>query len=205
MFYGALNEKGRASFVMANSASDAELDIRRKLLQEKVVDVLISVSSNFFYTVTLPCTLWFLDKDKKGTEREDKVLFIDARKIFRQIDRAHRDFTDVQIEFISNIVRMYRGQGDELNNGSDELKSEAFGQNVYKDVPGLCKIVTLSEIEEQGWSLNPGRYVGVSEREEEAFDFTERLQELNDKMIVLNAKSRELEKQISKNVSEFLK
>ncbi|MDA1131406.1 MAG: class I SAM-dependent DNA methyltransferase, partial [archaeon] len=181
MFYGALNENGKAGFVMANSAADArhtELEIRRKLIQEKVVDIMISVGTNFFYTVTLPCTLWFIDKGKKNTEREDKILFIDARQIYRQIDRAHRDFTDAQIEFISNIVRMYRGQDIELNNGSNELMSNAFGEHVYKNVPGLCKVATLSEIEEQGWSLNPGRYVGVADREEDDFVFAERLEEL---------------------------
>jgi type I restriction enzyme M protein len=208
MFFGALNENGRAGFVMANAASDArstELEIRRKLIQKKAIDVMISVSSNFFYTVTLPCTLWFLDKAKKGTKREDKVLFIDARKIFRQIDRAHRDFTDLQIEFISNIVHMYRGRKVELNNGSHKLMSEFFDQNEYKDVLGLCKMATLSEIEEQGWSLNPGRYVGVPEREEKDFDFTEKLCGLNDEMMALNAESHELEQRISKNINELLK
>jgi len=207
MFYGALNQKGRAGFVMANSAADAqhtEREIRRKLIQEKAVDVMISISPNFFYTVTLPCTVWFLDKDKKGSEREDKVLFIDARNIYRQIDRAHRDFTDANIEFISNIVRMYRGQEVELNKGSDELMSEAFGQDVYNDVPGLCKVATLSEIEEQEWSLNPGRYVGVAEREEEEFDFTERLRELNDELKELNAEAHELEGRIAINISKLL-
>jgi type I restriction enzyme M protein len=113
IFYSALNEKGRAGFVMANSASDArqsELDIRKKLIQDKAVDVMIAVGSNFFLTVTLPCTLWFLDRGKKGTGREDRVLFIDARHIYRQVDRALRDFTDEQIAFIANIVRLYRDQ-----------------------------------------------------------------------------------------------
>src|SRR5207248_8442178 len=88
-FYSALNERGRAGFVMANSASDArasELDIRRKLIEAQVVDVMISISSNFFYTVTLPCTLWFFDRGKHTADRSDKVLFIDARHIYQQID-----------------------------------------------------------------------------------------------------------------------
>ncbi len=112
-FYSALNEQGRAGFVMANSAADArhsELEIRRKLIESGAVDVMVAVSSNFFYTVTLPCTLWFFDKGKKGTDRENKVLFIDARNIYRQIDRAHREYTEEQLAFISNIVRLYRGE-----------------------------------------------------------------------------------------------
>src|SRR5258706_15671165 len=112
-FYSALNARGRAGFVMANSAGDArssELDIRRKLIEARVVDVMISISSNFFYTVTLPCTLWFFDNGKKKSDRKDKVLFIDARHIFRQIDRAHRDFSPEQVGYISGIVRLYRGE-----------------------------------------------------------------------------------------------
>ena len=119
-FYSALNDKGRAGFVMANSAADAggtELEIRKKLIAEKAVDVIVAVGSNFFYTVTLPVTLWFLDRGKRGTEREDKVLFIDARKIFRQIDRAHRDWLPEQIEFLANIARLYRGEDVETTGG----------------------------------------------------------------------------------------
>lgn len=208
MFYGALNEKGRAGFVMANSATDAqhsEREIRRKLIQEKAVDVVISISSNFFYTVTLPCTLWFLDKGKKGSEREDKVLFIDARKIYRKIDRSHRDFTDSQVEFISNIVRMYRGQKVELNYSSAKLLNKTFDGGVYNDVPGLCKVASLSEIEAQGWSLNPGRFVGAAEIENEEFDFRERLLELHGELDQLNTEAHELEKLISANIDAILR
>ena len=111
-FYSALNDNGRAGFVMANSAADArqsELDIRKGLIKTGHVDVVVAVSSNFFYTVTLPVTLWFFDKSKPP-ERQDKVLFIDARNIYNQIDRAHRDFLPEQLEFLSNIVRLYRGE-----------------------------------------------------------------------------------------------
>ena len=95
IFFSTLNAKGRAGFVMANSAGDArgtEQDIRQKLLKANAVDVMVSIGPNFFYTVTLPCTLWFLDRGKAKTNRKDKVLFIDARHIFRQIDRATPGF-----------------------------------------------------------------------------------------------------------------
>jgi len=121
LFYSTLNETGRAGFVMANSASDArgsELELRKQLIQAGAVDVMIAVGSNFFYTVTLPCTLWFLDRSKVKTPRKEKVLFIDARHIYRQIDRAHREFTGEQIEFLANIVRLYRGEPVEATNGS---------------------------------------------------------------------------------------
>src|SRR5712691_4926522 len=141
-FYSALNEHGRAGFVMANSASDArasELDIRRKLIESQVVDVMISIGSNFFYTVTLPCMLWFFDQGKRDTSRRDKVLFIDARHIYRQLDRAHRDFTPQHIEFIANIVRLYRGEEVETINGSMARMQEIFPDGRYADVAGLCK------------------------------------------------------------------
>lgn len=206
-FYSALNDKGRAGFVMANSASDArgsELEIRRKLIQDKVVDVMIAVGPNFFYTVTLPCTLWFFDKGKRQTKRGDKVLFIDARNIYRQVDRAHREFTPEQIEFIANIVRLYRGQAVETVNGSEEMLKEHFPDGKYVDVPGLCKVATIEEIEAQGWSLNPGRYVGVAQKDEEDFDFMERLQELNEELEKLNAEAAELEERIRENVEKLL-
>ena len=207
LFYSALNETGRAGFVMANSASDArgsELEIRKQLIETGAVDVMIAVGSNFFYTVTLPCTLWFLDRGKLKTPRKDKVLFIDARHIYRQIDRAHREFTDEQIEFLANIVQLYRGEAPETTNGSSAMLDEKFPEGAYQDVLGLCRVATLAEIEAQGWSLNPGRYVGVAERAAEAFDFAERLEELNEELEVLNVEARELEERIAENVMLLL-
>lgn len=208
IFYSALSDKGRAGFVMANSASDArgsELDIRKQLIESRNVDVMVAVGSNFFYTVTLPCTLWFFDKGKHKTVRADKVLFIDARHIYRQIDRAHRDWTSAQIEFLANIARLYRGEAVENLHGSADLLAEHFGKKLkYADVAGLCKVATISEIEVQGWSLNPGRYVGVAAREEDDFDFKERLEELNEELETLNVEARELEERITENVAVLL-
>jgi type I restriction enzyme M protein len=207
IFYSALSKKGRAGFVMANSAADArasELEIRKQLIQGRSVDVMVAVGPNMFYTVTLPCMLWFLDRGKKGTDREDKVLFLDARHIYNQIDRAHREFTPQQIEFLANIVRLYRGEKPENQHGSAKMMAEKFPKGKYADVPGLCKVATVKEIEAQGWSLNPGRYVGVPEGEEEDFDFKERLQELNEELETLNAEARELEERIAENVATLL-
>jgi type I restriction enzyme M protein len=146
VFFSAMNETGRAGFVMANSACDAsgsEQEIRRKLVEAGAVDVMISIGSNFFYTVTLLCTLWFLDRGKKGTKRKDKVLFIDARQMFNQIDRAHRDFTPEHLEFIANIVRLYRGEEIETSSGSQLAVKQKFPKTKYVDVPGLCKVATI--------------------------------------------------------------
>jgi type I restriction enzyme M protein len=206
IFYAALNGTGRAGFVMANSAGDArgsELEIRKKLLEDRAVDAMISVGPNFFYTVTLPCTLWFLDRGKKQgkAKRRDQVLFIDARNIFRQVDRAHREFTAEQIEFVANIVRLYRGEEAENAAGSQEMLKEKFPKGRYADVLGLCKAATIAEIEAQGWSLNPGRYVGVAERAADDFEFAVRLGELNEELETLNAEARELEGRIAENVA----
>lgn len=207
VFYSTLNKNGRAGFVMANSAADAhgsEFEIRRKLLQAGVVDVIIAIGPNFFYTVTLPVTLWFLDKGKAKNDRKDRVLFVDARPIYRQIDRAHRDLTPQQIEFLANIVRLYRGEEAELADGSETLLKERFPREKYTNVPGLCKVASLEEIEEQGWSLNPGRYVGVAEGADEDFDFRERLQGLSEQLQLLSTEAGVLEERISANMQRLL-
>ncbi len=152
----------------------------------------------------MPCTLWFFDKGKTTTERRDKVLFLDARHIFRQLDRAHRDWTPQQVEFLANIVRLYRGEAVETDNCSSELLAQHFPEGVYADVPGLCKVATLAEIEAQGWSLNPGRYVGVMVRAADAFVFAEKLEELNEELETLNAEGRELEDRIAENLGRLL-
>ncbi len=193
---------------MANSASDArgsEMEIRKKLIEGRVVDVMIAIGSNFFYTVTLPCTLYFLDRGKVKTPRKDKVLFIDARHIYRQIDRAHREFTPEQIEFLANIVRLYRGEEPETSNGSREMLKEKFPKGKYADIPGLCKVAMIKEIQAQTWSLNPGRYVGAAPGEEVSDkDFKEKLEALNEELETLNAQARDLEQTIARNVAEIL-
>lgn len=188
-FYAALSPTGRAGFVMANSAGDAghsEKEIRKQLIESGTVDVMVAISSNFFYTVTLPVTLWFLDKAKVGTPREDTVLFLDARHIFRQIDRAHRDFTADQIEFLANVVRLYRGEDVETVEGSEALLAENFPDGKYVDVDGLCKIATRAEIEAQSWSLNPGRYTGTAAVDESEVDFAGDLTALYEEFTLLS-------------------
>lgn len=207
VFYSALNKKGRAGFVMANSAVDArgsEMEIRRKIIEDKAIDVMVAIGPNFFYTVTLPCTLWFLDRGKRDTPREDRVLFLDARHVFRQLDRAHRDFTPEQLEFLANVVRLYRGEEPENRRDSGALLKEKFPKGKYLDVSGLCKAATIKEIEAQGWSLNPGRYVGMTDRPPDDFDFIEQLEGLNEELEKLNGEARKLEERISKNVESLV-
>lgn len=208
LFYSALSQHGRAGFVMANSAGDArgsEQVIRQKLIETGAVDAIVSVGPNFFYTVTLPCTLWFFDRAKeRDPKSKDKVLFVDARHIYQQVDRAHRDFLPEQIEFLANIVRLYRGEKPELEQGSEQLLAEKGMSNGYVDVAGLCKVASLEEIETQGWSLNPGRYVGTAARDAEDVDFAERLEELAEEFEILSTEANELEQVIKTNLVQII-
>jgi len=187
-FATALNETGKAALVMANSASDAnksELEIRKKMIDEGIVSQMVTLPSNMFTSVTLPATLWFFDKNKPNTNKKNEVLFIDARNVFTQIDRAHRKFSEEQIKNLSIITKIYNGDVDSYNKLIDEYNdnynkskdnkkdywksqiewlSERFPDGKYQDVIGLCKVVRIDEeegISEQDYSLNPGRYVGV--------------------------------------------
>jgi type I restriction enzyme M protein len=180
------------------------------LIEAQAVDVIVAVGPNMFYTVTLPVTLWFLDRGKAKTKRADSVLLIDARHIYRQIDRAHRDWTPAQTGFIANLVRLYRGEALDLTVGGAETETklqELFGKKpAYADVLGLCKSVSLAEIEAQGWSLNPGRYVGVAPGEDVSDeDFKMLFENLNEELETLNAHARTLEQTIAANAAEILK
>lgn len=206
-FYAALADGGRAGFVMANSAADAghsEREIRRQLIQSGAVDVMVAIGTNFFYTVTLPVTLWFLDKGKAGTHRENVLLFLDARHLYRQVDRAHRDFLPEHIELLANIVRLYRGEDIETVDGSDTLLKEHFPDGAYVDVPGLCKVSTLAEIEAQGWSLNPGRFTGTAAVEEDDEDFAEKLSCLYDEFTRLSSDADNLRSKVDRAIQGIL-
>lgn len=173
-FATALNENGKAALVMANSASDAgksEYEIRKKLIEAGIISQMVTLPSNMFSSVTLPATLWFFDKHKAQTDKKDEILFIDARNIFTQVDRAHRKFSDEQIKNLGIITRLYNGDTEafaallseyqsELNNAPEEsddkeVKTKAYWQSqldwlnerfpdgTYRDVIGLCKAAKL--------------------------------------------------------------
>ena len=212
LFYSTLNDKGRAGFVMASGAENAsgsEKEIRRQLIESRAVDVMVAVGPKMFYTVTVGCVLWILDRGKQRTPRADKVLFLDARHIFRQVDRAHRDWTEGQIGFLANVVRLYRGEEPDFTLGGAEAEAklkEVFGKKLkFSDVPGLCKSTTIKQIEAQGWSLSPGRHVGIAPGEDLSDeDFKEQLEALNEELETLNAKARDFEQTIARNVAEIL-
>ncbi len=326
-FYAYLNDTGRAGFVMAASATDSgnkEREIRKQLIQTGHVNCTMSVSNNFFYKVSLPCSLWFFDKGKKE-ELKDRVLFIDSRNYYTVVDRTLNEWTEWQMKNLNAIVWLYRGEiekyqdlilayrtqivndcieldlefeklsemlkgyGDplaglrqqvadtikqaddinqlvplnevlkhyttELNNalkafisyGDGLEKAEAkelaksiddtvttwdrfkkmlstrveevvaqikacrsvikeakwltekFGEGIYADVPGLCKIATIAEIEEKNWSLTPGAYVGVAPVKEDDENFEERMIEIHQELLTLQAKANRLMDTISTN------
>ena len=150
---------------------------------------MVAVGPNMFYNVTLPVTLWFLDKGKRKTERKDKILFIDARNIYDQIDRSHREWTEEQIQQIAEIVRSYRGEK---------------GASKYKDVKGLCKVATLDEIRTAGYSLNPGRYVGTADNGTLSdADFETTVRGLNSEFQKLTGEARDLEEKIADNFKKL--
>lgn len=170
-FATALNDNGRAGLVMANSASDAsgsEYEIRKKMIEDGIISQMVTLPSNMFSSVTLPATLWFFDKARK---KKDEILFIDARSIFTQVDRAHRKFSEEQIKNLGIITRLYNGDKQaykdliaeykaELKNAlteSDDKETktkdywqaqidwltERFPDGVYQDVIGLCKVAKM--------------------------------------------------------------
>ena len=270
-FYAYLNETGRAGFVMASSATDSQgrdKDIRESLVKTGHVDVMISVGNNFFYTKSLPCSLWFFDK-AKNENIQDKVLFIDARNYYTVVDRTLNEWSEWQLKNMNAIVWLYRSEVDkyvallneyktvlgsdkpfaeqvhELSESAKALRQEAkkaveaadkrdkkktqseydekiaeimdqlsvakeanwlcekFGEGTYADVLGLCKVATISEIEEKGWSLTPGTYVGVAPVEDDGVDFEERMAEIHRELLSLQAESNDLMDAISQNMKEM--
>ncbi len=332
-FHAYLNENGRAGFVMASSATDAgntEKDIRQQLIETGNVDVIVSVGNNFFYTRSLPCHLWFLDKGKRP-ENKNKILMLDARNTYRVINSTINDFSDGQLLNFTTIVQLYRGKKEAVTNAqkehkkalteqfetlhehyktlakqlkeiakeivnndltiaesidfsiiekpeqaksiyasfekpapkvneyikkieaeiaqiaqthdraSQQEKKEAtakakpfkdklnklnkplkayneataeflketkqrigdwkellnwFPDNKYTDVEGLCKIVDLEEVQENDYSLTPGRYVGYSIQIDESFDYQARMKEIHSELAELNTQANELMNQI---------
>lgn len=269
-FYSYLNETGRAGFVMASSSTDSQgkdKDIREKLVRTGHVDVMVSVGNNFFYTKSLPCSLWFFDKGKPE-ERTDKVLFIDARNYYTVVDRTLNEWTEWQLKNLHAIVSLYRedtaqykalvdeytevlgdrdfgaalqrleekktalsqeGRAEAAAAARKEKKAieaayaekiaeldqqitiakdavwliEKFGDGIYADIPGLCKIADIAEIENKGFSLTPGAYVGVAPTEDDGVDFHERMTEIHQELRSLQEESNRLMETISKNWEEM--
>ena len=143
-FYSYLNEQGRAGFVMASSATDSQgkdKEIREQLVNTGHVDVMISVGNNFFYTKSLPCTLWFFDKGKKE-DLQDKVLFIDARNYYTVVDRTLNEWTEWQLKNLNAIVWLYRGETEKYTALLDEYRRSLLQDAVDFQSNSLCQAIT---------------------------------------------------------------
>jgi len=238
-FATALNQNGKAALVMANSASDAggaELEIRQNMIKAGIIKQMVTLPSNMFTSVTLPATLWFFDKNKPETQK-DEILFIDARNVFTQVDRAHRKFSDEQIKNLTVISRLYEGDTQAFDDLLEEYKQakqnasetatedepktkayyqaqidwllERFPEHKYQDVIGLCKVAKIEGedgIEDQDWSLNAGRYVGVVIEDDgmTADEFKAHMQSLNDEFVKLSNEAKALENSITENLKGLL-
>jgi type I restriction enzyme M protein len=221
-FATALNENGRSALVMANSASDAgasELDIRTKMIKEGIIKQMVTLPSNMFTSVTLPATLWFFDKKKSKTAKKDEILFIDARNVFTQVDRAHRKFSDEQIKNLGIITSLYNGDTQAFQDLIAEYKAngqqdqidwlmERFPEGKYQDVIGLCKVAKLEGedgIKDQDYSLNAGRYVGVVIEDDgmTAEEFKEEIKQLHSQYVSLNEEAIALSKAIEEALNDL--
>lgn len=218
-FATALNENGKAALVMANSASDAsgsELEIRKKMIEDGIISQMVTLPSNMFSTVTLPATLWFFNKERT---RKDEILFIDARNIFTQVDRAHRKFSEEQIKNLGIITRLYEGDSEAFWALVNEYKAankqdqvawllERWPEGKYQDVIGLCKVAKLEGedgIKDQDYSLNAGRYVGVVIEDDgmTESEFADTMKSLHSEFSQLNAEATKLQAEIEKNMKEL--
>jgi type I restriction enzyme M protein len=189
-----LAPNGIAGFVMANGALAAggkEGEIRKKIIEDDLVDVIVACPPKLFYNVTLPVSLWFLTKNKKNgrfRNRTGQTLFIDAREIYEPVSRKQVIFTDEQIQKIANTVRAWRGE-------------EGFGK--YEDIPGFCKSATLEEIKKNGYVLTPGRYVGIKPEEDDGIPFEEKMKKLTLELEEYFKQGRELEEKIRENLKKI--
>lgn len=219
LFATSLNDNGKAALVMANSASDAggsELEIRKRMVEDGIISQMVTLPSNMFSTVTLPATLWFFNKQRPN---RDEILFIDARNVFTQVDRAHRKFSDEQIKNLGIISRLYEGDSDSFWALVEEYKAEGKQDQVdwllerwhdgkYQDVIGLCKVAKLDGedgIRDQDYSLNAGRYVGVVIEDDGMTEqeFAATMRGLHGEFSQLNSEALALQAEIDQNMKEL--
>jgi len=173
---------GKIGLVLANGAlssqSGGEGEIRKRIIEDDLVEGIVALPPQLFYSVTIPATLWFITKGKK---QPGKTLFIDARQIGSMVDRTHRDFSDEDVAKIADTF-------------------EAFQEGTLEDVKGFCAVVETAEIAKQDYILTPGRYVGIEEKEDDGEPFEEKMGRLTSELSEMFAKSHELEEEIRKKL-----
>ncbi len=194
----ALAPAGVAGFVLANgsmsSNQSGEGAIRRSLIEADLVDCMVALPGQLFYSTQIPACLWFLARDRKNGKFRDRrghLLFIDARKLGRMVDRTHRELTDEEIARIANTYHAWR---------SGRHSGESRNLVEYQDIPGFCKSAPLEEIRKHGHVLTPGRYVGAEAQEDDGEPFEEKMRRLTAQLRNQLAESTKLDDQIRKNL-----
>ena len=180
-----LAPNGKIGLVLANGAlssqTGGEGKIRQKLVEADLIEGIVALPSQLFYSVTIPATLWFISKNK---QQKDKTLFIDARNLGYMMDRKHRDFSDDDIKKISDTF-------------------VAFQNGTLEDVKGFCAVASTEDIARQDYILTPGRYVGIEEKQEDDEPFDDKMQHLTSELAGMFEKSHELEDKIRKNLKSI--
>ena len=186
---------GAAGFVLANgsmsSNQSGEGEIRKNLIEADIVDCMVALPGQLFYSTQIPACLWFLARDRKNgkfRDRRGQVLFIDARKLGRLVDRIHRELTDKDIARIANTYHAWRGEK---------------GAGEYADVPGFCNSTVIEEIRKHGHVLTPGRYVGAEAQEDDGEPFAEKMKRLVAHLREQHAQATKLDAAIAANLKEL--
>lgn len=190
-----LAPNGIAGFVLANgsmsSNTSTEGEIRKKIIEADLVDCMVALPGQLFYSTSIPVCLWFIARNKEShrfRNRAGETLFIDARRLGRMIDRVHRELTHSEMTRIAETYHAWRGDK---------------GASEYADVPGFCKSTTLEKVQENGNVLTPGRYVGAEVQEEDSEPFEETIAHLTKKLTEQMAEARRLDDAIAKNLEIF--
>ncbi len=194
-FIHHLTPTGMAGFVLANgsmsSNQSGEGEIRKNIIEADLVDCMVALPGQLFYSTQIPVCLWFIARDKKNgrfRDRRGETLFIDARKLGTMVDRTHLELTPDDIEKVAKTYHAWRGEKD---------------AGKYADVPGFCKAATLEDIRGHGHILTPGRYVGAEPQPEDAEPFADKMKRLTTELESQFAESAKLEKEIRKNLTEL--
>ena len=191
-----LSPAGAAGFVLANgsmsSSQSGEGNIRRSLIESNLVDCMVALPGQLFYSTQIPACLWFLARRR---ERSGEILFIDARKLGRMIDRTHRELTDEDIARIADTFHAWSNLAP--------APSKEEGEDEYKDVPGFCKSATLDEVRKHGHVLTPGRYVGAEVQEDDGEPFEDRMKRLAAQWRKQQAEAAKLDAAIDKNLTRL--
>jgi len=207
-----LSEHGTAGFVLANgsmsSNTSGEGDIRQKIIENDLVDCMIALPGQLFYTTQIPVCLWFISKDKKGNnekgllkrrDRQGETLFIDARELGSMVNRTLKELTNDDIAKITETYHVWRGE-ELVVEGEKAQKSDEKAQKEYQDIAGYCKSATLADMKANDYVLTPGRYVGAAYIVDDGIPFETKMTELSQTLYSQMSQAEELDKAICKNL-----